>query len=672
MGKLLGSSKNERDRDVDRKREKRSESARIEIPPCVNPKRREKCLQDPELFLRTYFADRYRKPFDADRMHIVETVWDLAQTRGRHAMAAPRGRGKTEICKGVLVAAILAGFVRFPLVGGQTTGHGHKIFSDIRRKFADNELLYQDFPEVSHPVRELEGAPQRSAKQHVDGQLTRIVWQANGYLSFPHVPGSPYGGVKLSYFGLDAAFRGVNIDGDRPDFVVIDDPETEESARSIDQIEKREKLINQDIAGLAEEGEEIAIAVFSTIQNRYCLSYRLTDPKQYPQFSGKRFGMVVKWPKRMDLWEEYISVRKAEQMNGDRHALKAVQFYLDNREEMDRGAEMITDEVGSSEFLHSSLQSAFNKIADTNMQAFRTEYQNDPEPEEEIQTAGLTAANVQASISKLPQREVASDTIYRTVGLDIGKYNSHWTDTAWQAGAVGSVVDYGIMETHGLSTNSDNRAVELALLASLDVWANEIVAEINPQVVLIDAGTYTQAVYEFCRRKGKPFFPSKGWDSGRFRIGKRTDQRIPFLQCYAQKQPEESVWLYNVDTEWWKKWLQDRFLTDTFSEGERNPGSLALFDPAGDRRRHLSFAHHITAEEEQLVPVVGKELKRVWYVKNRNNHWLDATALACAGAGVLGVRVVNPEQQQPSRRRARVVRNNFHTPHGRSFVATGR
>ena len=56
-------------------------------------------------------------------------------------------------------------------------------------------------------------APQRAGWQHIAGNLTNIVWTTNDYLRFADVEGSIYGGVKLTYFGLDAVIRGI-IDGD--------------------------------------------------------------------------------------------------------------------------------------------------------------------------------------------------------------------------------------------------------------------------------------------------------------------------------------------------------------------------------------------------------------------------------------------------------------------------
>ena len=681
MELLLRPASDERDKDVARKRDQRSEAARIVIPDVVDMQRRERCLADPQLFLKTYLAADFGQPFGRVHNRLIESIHDRAKYGGKKAMAAPRSRGKSTIIKGMNVYLVLAELVRFIVPICATTTLASRIYKDFRNKIGTNDLLYADFPEVCHPVRALDGAPQRAAKQHVDGQLTKIVWTSSDYLSLPHVPGSPYGGVKMAFYGFDAAFRGLNIDGDRPDYLNIDDPETRESAKSLSQIEDRIEILEKDIEGLEGQDSPMAISLITTCQNRYCMSYRFTDRKIKPAWDGERYGWVESWPDETEMWEEYVSRRHAAQESGDRHGMDAVRFYLENREKMDKGVVMLADNYkeitleDGTELVHSAIQEAFNKIADTSIAAFRTEYQNDPEPEEEIQTIGLTPARVQSRISKYRQRQVASDAGIRVIGIDIGKYHSHWTDTAWREGAAGDVVDYGIMETHGLSTISDANAIEVALLASLDVWADEVVASINPALCLIDSGTFTEAVYEFCRRRGRPFYPAKGWDAGRFRMPKRSDDKVPFLEAYASRQIEQATWLYNVNTEWWKKWLQQRFMTEPYDAiGNRNAGSLCVFDPMGDTKRHLSFAHHICAEEEQLVPVHGKEMKRVWFVKNRNNHWLDSTALACAAAGVLGVRTIRHETAavQPKQTKFEPNKPPPFSRDGRPFLVTQR
>ncbi len=679
LAELLRGPASERDKDATRKRVDRSESARIVIPACRNPQRRERCLADPELFLTTYFPEKYGLGFGRDHQFMIEAFVRCARDRTWQAVLAPRGRGKSEVFKGIQVYVVLAGLVRFPLAVAATTDLAKRLYDDFKRKLANNEKLAADFPEVCYPIRALEGAPQRASRQHIDGQLTNIVWTGD-YIRLPDVPGSPYGGVKMTYYGLDAAFRGANIDGDRPDFIGIDDPETRESAKSIGQIADRESILLQDIVGLKSQEQNLAIIVLSTAQNRYCLSFRLADPKQFPAFSGERFGKIVKWPKNMEAWDTYIALRHADQEAGDRLLTKSVEYYRDNVEMLHADAEMITEhfvavEIDGVSLVDSSLQEAFNQIADTSMDAYRTEYQNDPPAEDDIESNKLTAARVQSRTLKFVHREIPPSTELRTLGLDIGDRASHWTDVAWEGNAIGSVVDYGIMETYGLASNPDAKAIELAILASLEVWADDVVAKINPLLVLIDSGSgrgHTQAVYEFCRRRGAPFFPSKGWDQKRFRMPARMPEaKEPFLECWAHKLIEEQVWLYNVNTEWWKRWGQQRFITEPFDAGgHRNDGSLVLFSHEEDKRRHLSFAHHIVSEEEQRIPVLGGEYKRVWKTKNRNNHWLDATALACAAAGAVGVRLIEGPQEVQIVQRKQPESKPLTDQYGRPFVAT--
>lgn len=656
----------ERDVDASRKRNKRMEATRIEIPPCVDPKRREACLADPEQFLLTYFPERYELAFGKHHRFMIQAIVDRATNGGRQAIAAPRGCGKSEIVKGLLAYLTLAGLIRFPLAVAATSSLAKRLFRDFRTKIATNDHLYQDFPEICHPVRCLEGAPQRAARQHIDGTLTRIVWTSGDYIRFPDVPDSPYGGVKMAYFGLDAAFRGVNIDGDRPDFVLIDDPETQESANSDDQIAGREETLDKDIAGLAGQTSGLAIVILTTVQNAKCLSFRLTDRKLKPAHNGVRFGMVRQWPERMDLWEEYIAIRRANQEAGDEHAKGATEFYRENRADMDAGVEMLVDyfvpiEIDGEQMVLSAIQQGFNKIADTSLSAYKSEYQNDPDPDEQPDTVGLTAGKVASRISGRLQGEKSTDTQFVTVGLDIGKYYSHWVKVAWHGNAIGNVIDYGVMETPGMTLTDNKQAIKSALLPALMQWKSDIAADGVPDFCLIDSGDYTDAIYEFVRQVGgTPYAAAKGYGGNRLTVPKvRTADKLPFIDCYAAMLPAERLWLYHVNSEAWKQAVHERFATETFDENQlANPGTLSLFSAPNDRRRHLSYSQHIVAEERRDVFVKDKGLVRKWVVVNKNNHYLDATALACCAAGCLGVRVVprealdmptQPKKQQPRR-----------------------
>lgn len=687
----------DRSEDATRKRNKRSESSRISIPDCVDPDRRLQCLADPERFLRTYMLKKFCQPFGKVHQRIIQTIHDRASTGGKKAVAAPRGRGKSTIVKGMLIYATARELVRFIVPICATTNLAGRIYRDYRNEWGNNDLLLEDFPEICAPVRHLEGAPQRAARQHIDGHLTHINWSSTDFLRLPRVPGnandflksqgrkwSPYGGVKMAFAGLDAAFRGMNIDDDRPDCLIIDDPETRESAKSLQQIEDRIEIIEKDIEGLEGQDKPLAMVMVTTLQNTYCVSAQFTDPEQKPAWEGERYGWIQSWPDRLDLWDEYIARRRKAQRDGDRHGMDAVEFYLANREAMHAGVVMLADNFkeitlkDGRQAVHSAIQEAYNKIADTNLSAFKAEYQNDPDSEEQAETSTLTPGRVAGQLSGLQQGEIPDARVFSFVGIDIGKYKSHWVKLSCTRDLVSWVTDYGVVETHGLSKFSSEQAIELAILESLKQFADgDVFADAQPLLVLVDSGDFSESIYEFCHQMGAPFYPSKGWSMDRFRQKKQTEDYEPFLQSYAHKTADSKrreLWLYHVNTEFWKKWGQDRFLVDAFMDHTRLAGSVALFDPPhADMKFHLQFARHMVSESEQLVPVDGKVNKRQWIVHDKNNnHWLDAYALACAAAGCTGLRLVAPEpepikQSQKSEPKPRLV-----NPHGQPFLATER
>ena len=702
----------ERDNDAQRKRDKRSESARITISECVDPKRREACLQDPELFLRTYMPRKFTQTISPIHSRLIQTIHDRARTGGKKAVAAPRGRGKSTIVKGMLIYVTAAELVRFIVPICATTVLAGRIYKDYRNEWSNNQLLFEDFPEICSPVRNLEGAPQRASRQHVDGHLTHINWSSQDFLRLPRVPGSaneymrsqgwewsPFGGVKMAFAGLDSAFRGMNIDDERPDFLVLDDPETRDSAKSLMQIEDRVDTIEKDIEGLEGQDRPMGMVMITTLQNNYCVSAQFTDPERKPAWEGERYGWIEDWPLRCayqypddeipdgidNMWAEYIARRQKAQQAGDRHGMDAVEFYLANREAMDEGHKMLADNFkevlleDGTQVIHSALQEAFNKIADTNISAFRAEYQNNPDPEELSEKSQLTPGRVANQLSGLGRGEPPEEKVYSFVGLDIGKYKSHWVKISCTRELVMWVVDYGVAETHGLSKNSTDQAIELAIHESLIQFADsEPFHDAQPVLCLVDSGNWADAIYEACNALGPPFFAAKGWDPGRFRMKKQSKDIEPFLEAYAHQITDHKrrpLWLYNVNTEYWKEWGQERFLVDAFRDHTRLPGSVALFSPQhGDVKQHLHFARHMVSESMELVPVDGKINKRVWVVHDKaNNHWLDAYALACAAAGCAGLRLVNPEPApQPKPAPKPEPRQTILNPHGQPFLVTER
>jgi predicted phage terminase large subunit-like protein len=90
-------------------------------------------------------------------------------------------------------------------------------------------------------------------------------------------------------------------------------------------------------------------------------------------FEKRRYQAIIKWPERMDLWEQ---CRQIYQNREDPNAARNAElFYIANKDEMDKGAEV----------LWPSVQPLFKLMTwkwDNGSKAFNTEYMNNPIDEE--------------------------------------------------------------------------------------------------------------------------------------------------------------------------------------------------------------------------------------------------------------------------------------------------
>ena len=157
---------------------------------------------------------------------------------------------------------------------------------------------------------------------------------------FPNVPGAPAAGAIIATRGLDAEVRGVKKMGRRPDLIIIDDPDTEETVNNETQAAKLEKRIDRGLAFAGGQQKAVARVMLTTIQRRNCPSAKYTDPAQKPSWQGQRFRFLTRPPERRDLWDEYVAMRLENQVAGDEHARAAHAFYLENRAAMEAGAEV--------------------------------------------------------------------------------------------------------------------------------------------------------------------------------------------------------------------------------------------------------------------------------------------------------------------------------------------
>ena len=691
--KLLGPA-NERERQRLLMREKRSAARDITILPPADLARRKRTLRNVFTFLTTYFGEVFYQPFTSDRRSMVQAILHAASYSGDFANAGPRGEGKTRLALYGSLWLMLAGKTFFPVVVSKNQQRANSELSSLKDQFEHNDLFAADFPEVCEPIRELEGWASRARMQTVSGWQTRIHWGAE-HIVLPTIPDGrlPTGWPKrcpscargqiMASVGIDGPIRGMSYRDQRPTLAILDDIDDRESAASDTQTATRRKVVEQDIAGLAGPGQRISRVMLCTVINRRCIAYQYTDRRQQPSWRGERYRAIVTLPEREDLWEEFLEKRR-NRGDADPDARASHAFYLANRKEMDTAAVLAnpynftaTKLTDGSLMEVSALEHCYNLIADTSWADFATEYQNDPPVDDDVATSGINAQLVSSRVNGLPRRVCPNETVKITAFCDLGKHAMHWAAAWWLPGCIGGILDYGVIETHGMTATDNQQTIERALLSALLRWRDDLLREPfvdledrprSIDMALIDSGDWPSAVYEFCRQVGgTPFAPSKGIGST-FRAGKPAPDRRVGEQWYLSFQPADGIWLANMAADYWKRFCHERFLTPTFDEGQQmRPGSLSLFTPSVQREHH-AFAHHICAEQwaEEFVP--GRGLTSKWKKLSRNNHWLDCAYGLCAAASMVGVRILNETQPEQRKRRV-VIAAGASRPDGRSWLA---
>lgn len=111
-------------------------------------------------------------------------------------------------------------------------------------------------------------------------------------------PGNKASGVVISCSGMKGSdIRGQNYaraDGQvvRPQLVMVDDPQTTESAWSPSQSQRREAILAGDVLGMAGPGRKIAGLMACTVIRPGDMADNILDRDKHPEWQGERTKMV--------------------------------------------------------------------------------------------------------------------------------------------------------------------------------------------------------------------------------------------------------------------------------------------------------------------------------------------------------------------------------------------
>ncbi len=632
-----------------------------ELPVVVNPERKARAEGDFRFFCESYFPFTFHLPWSPDHLKVIAKIEQAVLRGGLFAMAMPRGSGKTSICECACIWAVLYGHREFVALIGSDEGHAMDMLESMKTELDGNDLLLEDFPEVVYPIQCLDGIANRCSGQLFQGQRTHIGWTAREIV-LPTMPGSKASGAIIKVAGITGRIRGMKYkraDGQsvRPSLVVIDDPQTDESARSLSQCATRESILAGAVLGLAGPGKKIAGVMPCTVIRPGDMADNILDREKHPEWNGQRTKMVYAFPTNESLWARYAEIR-AESMRQGRAGEEATDFYRTNREAMDEGSAVAWPERFNHDEL-SAIQHAMNlKLQDE--AAFFAEYQNEPLPAENVEADELTADQIAGKINRMQRREVPIGCNHLTMFVDVQASLLFFVVAAWEDNFTGYVVDYGTFPDqkrphftlrdarHTLNAATRSSGLEGAIYAGLDSltsdylgreWRRDDGAMMRIERCLIDAnwGSSTDVIYQFCRQSAHAgiVMPSHGRFVGASsqpfsEYKRRPGDRIGHNWRMPNVHGKRAVRHVVFDTNFWKSFVHARLAVPM---GDR--GCLSLF---GDNANaHRLLAEHLTAEYRVKTEGRGRTVDE-WKLRPSavDNHWFDCLVGCAVAASMQG------------------------------------
>ena len=643
-----------------------------EIPKVVDPDRKSRCRESLKSFLVEYFPySTGMSPFSDDHERVIGRIQDCILRGGRFVNAVYRGFAKSTISENALLWAILYGHRKFGAIFAAEAGLADKAITSIKTELSDNDLLFEDFPEVCHAVRALEGKPQRCSSQTCAGARTHIQWKKDT-LVLPAIAGSPAAGSIIVSKGLTGSILGLrhkSADGHqlRPDFVIVDDPQTRESAKSPVQCQARLEILKKSVMKLAGHTTSMACVVNATVIQPDDMVDQLLDSAKNSSWQGERIPMVRRFADRHDdLWlDQYATIRRtfAADLVGDqaRAHKEGNEFYLAHREAMDAGCSVSWASCFDPESEHSAVQHAYNALIDDGEDVFASEFQQQPLKNEAGGT-GIQPDEARGRAIEVPRWIVPRGLDTLTCFVDVQKELLYWAVVAWGHEFRGHVIGYGTYPDQGRAyftlrdakktlSRAHGQNVEAAIAAGLEHVAAAILdrefaresddAVLRVNQLFIDANwAQTQGVVrDFARRSkyGPRILPTHGrfvGASGQTISDKAPDrgERVGSNWRTSTIQRQRHV-LY--DTNAWKTFVAARCKLPT-----ADPHALTVH--AGN---HEMLAEQMSSEVPVRVESKMRAVDEWRLIPGRDNHLFDCligSAVAASYAGISAVGVERP------------------------------
>ena len=613
-----------------------------EIPNVVDPLRRLDAQWSLLAFGVKYCMgpDKMIKRHPSPRMvKFVDALQATIEHGGNRHVRWPRGKGKSTWLKVAAIWALVFGLRRFVVIIAATKPMAEVAVDEIWKFCTEDPDFAADFPMFAVPLADVALTPQRCRVQTYKGVKTHICENARyAYKRFAILQGYPQTGGIIAARGADQAIRGLNIDSNRPDFIFLDDPQTDEDAKSTGRdgrVDKIEARIQGALQGLGETNKTIASVMASTPIEPNDISERYADPERHGEWLTTTEKLVVKFgPKE---WiTKYLKELQKDNAVHDVLLTRSRAFYEAHRAEIEHGVEMMDDQDFDPLLEVSAYQHALNRLHIMKAKAFYAECQMKPTAAQGV--FKLDASKVAERINGYPLGTVPPQCDQGILAfVDVNDDEGlRWEIGAFGAGRIVAILAYGRYPADGNLipdgtplTAKPNFLKPAIRHVAKTIKSVRLQTASGPEAVrgiCFDGGWLTEAVAQVCAeldgQDGVAVCWSKGFASSQYsryhhEKAKVTEGLRAAEECHTWATANGQYLAFNTD--YWKEASQSSFLAPPLSES-----SSSFY--GDDKTAHFDFASEVAAEELQSK-TEDRRYGSIWKWKvNGFNHYGDCHA----------------------------------------------
>lgn len=611
------------------------------------------------------------KEYGEDQKTAIRRFQKIAQTRGKLVQVEPRGFAKTSRAVNQMLLAILEGDIKFGLIVSSELSKSIDIMEQLKTELLTNDKLAELYPGTIACFVHMEGKASKAKSQTLNGESTQITW-TNEEIRFPTVPGEPSSGAVIMVRTKDN-LRGISKKVPagpdkgkvwRPDFVLLDDLQTDKDARSPTVCQNIVKTVKRSVMFGGSHSKKIRAIVTITPQQKGDVASHFI--LREPSWEVALYSMVKQMPKNMDKWDEFgrILLNFNKRIEGDRERAqrRARQFVLDNYDELHEGAvlswdwcyEWDVDDPIEVSALHHAMVFYYEEGED----AFNYECQC--KVDEETEEEEKLVADIDTIISKVsntPRRVVPADAMFICTHIDLNTEVFTYVTLASSQQMIPRVIDYGTFPEqptnhwkkgdlhHKLAQlfpdipeNDESSLIyagvqRLTSIIAKRFYKREDGVELQNRYIGVDAKWLTDDVIRAIREADNRsmLIPMQGKYYGHRERPMMEEAgvsgRDQHYHCYTAPSTDHSVLMVRVDVNWIKT-----FIHRGFNARSGTIGSYTLYQPT-DVNEHYLFANHCNGEFPTLHTNLKEERVIVEWTQYRgkDNEYFDnivgATAL---------------------------------------------